>query len=235
MKIDDPRTGLITLVFILVLSSATYKFAQDPNTSDQLRGDNNAARLRAACYSQEKKIEGIGADRPADSLPRSGSGDVLYQKSELTIATMFLVLLMLVTEVGFRVGRRSLSGLNEFSKSQLGAISAGIIGLLALLLGFTFAMALSRFDLRKQLVMEESKAIQTAYLRSRLLPEPDKREIAGLLRRYIVARVDFHRAGIDRDRLREVNCRTEQLQSELWSHTLSVVRKDDREVTTGLF
>jgi hypothetical protein len=93
-----------------------------------------------------------------------------------------LLLLLLTTEVGFRVSKRLRSSLDDAAKSQVGVISAAILGLLALLLGFTFAMAQGRFELRQQLVTEESNNIGTTYLRSRLLPESDQVEIAGLLR-----------------------------------------------------
>ena len=58
-------------------------------------------------------------------------------------------------------------------------------------------MAQSRFALRQGLVVEEANDIGTTYLRSRQLPEPNKTEIANLLRQYVDARLDFFRAGVD--------------------------------------
>jgi len=163
------------------------------------------------------------------------SGELLYRLSEPLIAAVILVLLIAATELGYRAGARVSSSLDDVAKSQIGTISAGILGLLALLLGFTFAMSVSRLDLRKQLVTQEANAIGTAYMRSRLLPEPVKKDVGGLLRSYVDTRLDFFRAGIDQGQLQAVMERTEQLQRELWSRVPIAIEKDDREVTTGLF
>jgi CDP-diglyceride synthetase len=121
------------------------------------------------------------------------SGEFLYGVDQWLIAFMMMVLLLLSTEFGFRTGRKLRTGIEEGAKSQVSTISGAIIGVLALLLGFTFAMALARYERRKQLVLEESNAIGTAYLRSRLLPEPAGTEVAGLLRSYVGAGLDFYR------------------------------------------
>ena len=163
------------------------------------------------------------------------SGELLYGVSLWLIALVMMILLLLVTEAGFRAGGKVRSRLEDTARSQVGVISGALLGLLALLLGFTFAMAQSRYALRQGLVVEEANDIGTAYLRSRLLSEPNKTETAGLLRRYVDARLDFFRAGQDQEHLKEVHDRTEQLQNQLWSNAISAVAKDDREVTTGLF
>jgi hypothetical protein len=65
-----------------------------------------------------------------------------------------------------------------------GYIVSAVLGLLALLLGFTFSLAVDRFETRRHLVLEEANAIGTAYLRSQLLPEPHRARMTGLLVRY---------------------------------------------------
>ena len=162
-------------------------------------------------------------------------GELLYNTNEWLIAFVMLALLLLATEVGFRVGLRTRRGVEESAKSQVGTITGAIIGLLALLLGFTFAMALSRFDLRKQLVLEESNAIGTTYLRSRLLPEPMKTDVRGLLHSYVETRLDYYRVGQGEEQLRKAVERTEELQDKLWAQATAAVEKDDREATTGYF
>ena len=68
-------------------------------------------------------------------------------------------------------------------------IDAGILGVLGLLLGFTMSMAVTRFEMRKQLVLEEAKAIRAAHLRTQLLPAAEGKEIADLLRAYVNIRI----------------------------------------------
>src|SRR5262249_53666811 len=64
-------------------------------------------------------------------------------------------------------------------------LESAILGLLALMIGFTFAMALSRFEARRAAVLEEANAIGTTALRTRLLPAPHSTESLKLLREYV--------------------------------------------------
>jgi uncharacterized membrane protein (Fun14 family) len=161
--------------------------------------------------------------------------EVLYGVNELVIALVLIGLLLLTIEMGYRLGDRVQPGLNDSAKSPVLAISGAIFGLLALLLGFTFSMSLGRFDQRKQLVVQEANAIGTTYLRSKLFPEPHRSDVASLLRSYVDARLDFYNLRDDHGQFRNVIERTEKLQDDLWSQVVSVVKKDDRPVTTGLF
>jgi hypothetical protein len=62
-----------------------------------------------------------------------------------------------------------------------GFLVSGLLGLLALLLGFTFSLAIDRYEVRRHLVMAHSNTIGTAYLRVQLLPEPHRARLSGLL------------------------------------------------------
>jgi hypothetical protein len=141
----------------------------------------------------------------------------------------------LSTEIGFLLGRRAAPKTSDHARSQVGTIQAALLGLLALLLGFTFAMAMSRFDARKQLVLDEANAIGTTFLRAQLLPEPQRREISDLLRRYVNVRLDFYAAGTDDDKLDAASQATAKLQTQLWSIGAALGEKDPRAVTYGLF
>lgn len=142
---------------------------------------------------------------------------------------------LVATETGFRLGRRAQSSVNETAISEISTIQGAMLVLLALLLGFTFSMAMTRFEARKQLVLEESNAIGTTFLRAQVLPEPPRKQVSTLLRRYVDVRLEFHEAGINEKRLREANDRTEELHKQLWSRGAALAEKDSRAVTTGLF
>jgi hypothetical protein len=163
------------------------------------------------------------------------SGELLYGVNIWLIALVMMLLLIMATEAGFRAGQKVRSRRDKTALSQVGLISGALLGLLALLLGFTFSMAQNRYALRQGLVVEEANDIGTTYLRSRQLPEPYKTEIASLLRQYVDARLDFFRAGVDEEHLKEAHDRATQLQNQLWSNALGAVQKDDRMVITGLF
>jgi len=163
------------------------------------------------------------------------SVESLYDVSELLIATVMIGLLFLATELGYRAGLRVPLNLNDVGKSQLGTISGASLGLLALLLGFTFAMSLSRYDLRKRLVTQEASALETANLRARNLPEQEGAEIATLLRKYVDIRLEFFKPGINEDDQNRIEKETKHLQDQLWTRASASLAKDDRTVTTGLF
>ncbi len=146
-----------------------------------------------------------------------------------------LVFFLAATEIGFRLGRRAHSRVNADAKSELSILQGAIMGLLALLLGFTFSMAISRYEVRKQLVLDEANAIGTTYLRAQLLPEPERREVSNLLRSYVGARLEFYAAGVDEKKLDAAKRKTEGLHDQLWSHATTLGGRDPRAVTTGLF
>jgi hypothetical protein len=142
--------------------------------------------------------------------------DILYYLSEWAIAAVLLVLLLGSMELGRRYGRRDHDRFDT-NEEDSASLSGASLGLLALLLAFTYAVSLNHFDLRKQVLLKESNAIGTAYLRSDFLPEPQREELQGLLRRYTDVRVGFSDAGLDPARYVEMLRETDRLHAELWS------------------
>jgi hypothetical protein len=94
-------------------------------------------------------------------------------------------------------------------------ILASTLTLLGLIIGFTFSMAVSRYDQRKNCEAEESNTIGTEYLRVGLLPDADKIKVRALLKQYLALRMQFYLTG-DRQQLRQIKANTDQLQNELW-------------------
>ena len=161
--------------------------------------------------------------------------EIVYDVNLLLLFLVSIGALILFTELGFHLGRLSGRGTSEKARSQIGTIQAAILGLLALLLGFTFSMAMSRYEARRQLVVDEANAIGTTYLRGQLLPEPQHEEIVDLLRRYIQVRLDFYAADTDTKKLEAANQATNKLQLQLWSIAAALGAKEPRAVTVGLF
>ena len=107
---------------------------------------------------------------------------------------------------------------NETSDEQEGYVVTAVLGLLALLLGFTFSLAADRFEARRHLVLEEANAIGTVYLRAQLLPEPHRSRISNLLIRYTDNRIVLGHAkpGLAQQRLLATS---DTLLTDLWSAT----------------
>lgn len=117
--------------------------------------------------------------------------------------------------VGATVIRRR-RPLNEDTRKDFDIVLAGTLTLLGLILGFSFSMAINRYDQRKNLEEEEANAIGTEMLRAELMPAADAVRIKALLSEYLVQRIDFY-AIRDEEKHREINLRITRLQSELWS------------------
>lgn len=109
---------------------------------------------------------------------------------EMAIAAALLLLLLAGLEVGYRLGRLSADRGEDPSGGQVGAIQGAVLGLLALLLGFSFSGAASRFIERQDQIVTEANAIGTAWLRADLLDEPYRAQLKDQLARYVQHRVD---------------------------------------------
>jgi hypothetical protein len=106
----------------------------------------------------------------------------------------------------------------EDGDSQEGFVISAVLGLLALLLGFTFALAVDRYETRRVLVLDEANAIGTSYLRAQLLEEPHRSRMSGILRDYTENRVALGEAPATVDR-RHMFERNDRLIKDLWSAT----------------
>jgi hypothetical protein len=141
------------------------------------------------------------------------------------------VLLPITGEMGIRWPKRNT---DEKQEAGLSTIYGGMLGLVGLLLGFTFAMALSRFEVRRQLVVDEANAIGTTWLRADTLPEPYCDAEKMQLYEYVEARLDFYAAGLDTVRVETALRRAAQLQDALWRQAVEAAEKQPTPIT-GLF
>jgi hypothetical protein len=140
-------------------------------------------------------------------------------------------LLLVSVEWGFRHGLRLYRVKDEPRKAQIGGTQTAILGLLALLLGFTFALAVGRYETRRTLVLQEANAIGTTYLRASLLPETHKTNVENLLRQYVNARLDFYYAGDSKARLAAAEQATATIQADLWNHTIAASKEAPTPIT----
>ncbi len=132
-----------------------------------------------------------------------------------------LALIWGVSELGWRYGQRS-----EGHSTNISTLESATAGLLALMIGFTFAMALSRFEARRDAVVQEANAIGTTALRARLLPEPHRGESLRLLREYVKIRIDAFESGHSFADLKATVERSNVLQEALWKQARAVAEID---------
>lgn len=135
--------------------------------------------------------------------------------------------------VGRLCGRRTTAG--GPAVPSVATLHSAVLGMLGLMIAFTFAMALTRHEARRASAIEEANAISTAALRARLLPEPHAAESLALLRDYVALRVEISRPTPRRSDLAEQVARSGALQESLWRQAIAVAEVDDRPVPTGAY
>ena len=133
----------------------------------------------------------------------------------LLVFVLSMVVLWFFAQVGVFI-RTKLRPLEEDERQDFVVVLTASMTLLGLLIGFSFSMAISRYNQRKDYEAEEANAIGTEYVRADLLPAADGTRVRELLRKYVDQRVLFYETR-DTSRLRQINASTAQLQRELWS------------------
>lgn len=160
-------------------------------------------------------------------------GEVLYGINEWVWFFLAAVIFYGAAEIGFRYGSRSADRTQSDIHTHVATVEGALLGLLALLLGFAFAMAMSRFEARKHVVLEEVNDLGTTYLRAHLLPERRRATCVRLLEEYVQSRIDSQRAGTDLAQSRAAEKAPLRLQVQLWGEAVAAARETLNEVTTG--
>ena len=158
----------------------------------------------------------------------------MFDLNHYQLLPVFLVssaLILAGSEIGRRLGVRARSR----GGGNVTTLEGAMLGLLALMIGFTFAMALSRFEARRDAVLSEANAIGTTALRARLLPAPESGEVLRLLREYVQIRLNITQKAPSQTELDAAIARSNAIQEALWQQAKAAAAKDSEMVPTGLF
>jgi hypothetical protein len=161
-------------------------------------------------------------------MPNSGPMDALPLWG-LFGATVTVVLLSI--EGGYRLGRYRHRRSEDEKEMPVGAIVGASVGLLGFILAFTFGLAASRFNSRREIIVEEANAIGTTYLRAGLLPNNRGLTIRKLLGEYVDARLEVAQTGNIEQGLR----RSDELHRQLWKEAEAVGQEHPDSIVVGLF
>ena len=144
------------------------------------------------------------------------------------------VTLFLSTFVGYRLAL--ITGINEDAHrhEHLAGLREGLFVLLGLLLGFTVAMVLPRFDQRRDLVVEEAESINATWLQAQVLPEPQREKSLQLLRQYVAVRRQFRGTTLgDPAALNATTAQTKVLHEQLWHQFLEVEKQNQTAIVAA--
>jgi hypothetical protein len=140
----------------------------------------------------------------------------------IAVALFFGIIVALA--VGRWLGQRSIARHGTAAAPGIGSLEAAVFALLGLLIAFTFSGALSRFDSRRLVVVEEANAIGTAYLRIDLLPASAQPGLRDGLRSYTDSRIGTYRKLPNLAAARQELAHSQQLQGEIWAKAVAAVR-----------
>lgn len=143
----------------------------------------------------------------------------------LLLVTGLLAGMLLLLETGRRIGLRQMAKDSKGAHQGLGAVEGAVFGLMGLLIAFTFSGAASRFDARRQLVVEEANDIGTAYLRLDMLPTAAQPALRESFRRYLDARLAVYRKLPDLQAAEAELARATELQGEIWTQAVAACRE----------
>jgi ABC-type multidrug transport system fused ATPase/permease subunit len=139
------------------------------------------------------------------------------------IGVCILGILFIAAEIGFRTpGWLRQRRFDDAPTHVPDYLLSAVLGLLALLLGFSFSLALNRYEARRDLVVQEANAIGTAWLRAQLLEEPVRTALSKALLAYTDIRLAWSETTTDK----ADNEPTERMQKEVWKLTGRAVRED---------
>jgi hypothetical protein len=159
----------------------------------------------------------------------------LYSVNLLVVAGVALVAILGSAEAGRMLGTRIRPHATEAAGKRVELFEGALLGLLSLMIGFTFSLALNRFEQHKAVVLAEANAIGTVALRARLLSAPHAATVTRLAKAYAQQRLTLgaalygspERAGAIRESLR--------LQDSLWTEATVASALDAHSVPAGLF
>lgn len=160
------------------------------------------------------------------------------------VLALTVLLLALAAELGFqsatrwtpwlaqRAGRAAWTPAESSDRrSHVNVVLTALLGLLGLLLAFSFGIVEERYQQRKKLVLEEANAIGTTYLRAAMLPAPHNQAVSELLRKYVKARVGIKSP----EELLEGLRKSETIQQKLWAEAKQATSNYPQSIPVGLF
>jgi hypothetical protein len=161
----------------------------------------------------------------SNAAGKTEDSDMNYTLLSFLLTLSLFLSMLLFLEVGRRIGVRRLAKEAEGALAGVGAVEGAIFALLGLLVAFTFSGASARFDARRELIVEETNAIGTAYLRLDLLSADARSALQERFRQYVDTRLAVYQKLPDLAAAKEELAKATTLQGEIWSQAVAACRE----------
>jgi hypothetical protein len=152
----------------------------------------------------------------------------------LLYAVLLLIGMLLMLEVGRRLGVRRRPKESEGERGGLGTVEGAVFALFGLMVAFTFSGAATRFNEKRMLTAEEVNSIETAYLRLQLLSHQVQPALRELFRRYVDSRLETYRRLPNMVAAEMEMANSKKIQEEVWTEAVEATRLPDSHPSAGL-
>ncbi len=150
------------------------------------------------------------------------------------VVLVFVTALLLgLAETGYRFGISARRKNADAAAGHSGSVQGAVLGLLGLLLGFSFAMAVGRYDARRALVVDEANSIGTTWLRADFLPSPHKEEVKDLLVRYTKLRIEKFAVVVSMEAMAPVRKEVSEFHNSLWKQANDAAKTQPTPITAS--
>jgi len=153
--------------------------------------------------------------------------------SILYFAVPFFLVLVFFNWMGFRFKKKQIKKYPDLKPAGLGPTEGSLIGLMALLLSFTFGMAASKFDIRRQVIIEEANDIGTAILRCDLYPDTVRTALRADFKNYVESRINYYEAGDDKQKIQISLAQSDSIITQCWKKVAAFAHTPNSLVMTA--
>jgi len=153
--------------------------------------------------------------------------------SPLLFAVLLFFGMMILLETGRRLGIKRRPKESEGERGSLGTIEGAVFALFGLVMAFAFSGAATRFNEKRMLIAEEVNAIETAYLRLHLVPQPARLQLQELFRRYLDSRLETYRLLPNMRAAEKEMANSKKVQEEIWRDAVAATLLPDSHPDAG--
>ncbi|MEP6616821.1 MAG: hypothetical protein ABJA57_09595 [Ginsengibacter sp.] len=142
----------------------------------------------------------------------------LYNTPAVVISLLLFGFIILFHIAGYQVAVYQNQNNQGVNTNSIGPLEGALLGLFSLLMAFTFNKSASNYDLRKELLLQEANDIGTASLRADLYPDSIARYFRYEFKNYVLARIDYYKAGNNEIEIEAALKNAEIISSRMWDY-----------------
>ena len=132
------------------------------------------------------------------------------------LSAIIFFLILLFNWFGFKFKKRQLEKYPDRVSGNMGSVEGSMLGAMALLLGFTFSIAISKFETRKDVAVEEVNAIGTAILRCDMYPDSVRNPLRADFKEYVETRIAYYTVGRDEEKIKQQLNKADEISDRIW-------------------